>query len=258
MRSHGLGAAFVGCLILSGILHAAVLPLMARVSPSAPPPPIATPQPYEELAIDTLGDDEPPPLGVADGSETGHGALRPPAPTEAPPSKPAGQPLLTAPDVAHPANEPPSFPAAAPSASAPPETEQERLRKLREAVERAMLSHDDAGDGEPARGSPDGVVGGKGSSSGGGFGYLGGWFSSLISVRQLRLTAEEKQQAAAVGVITIADGQITAASLSQPGSVPAYNQAVSGALAGLVGRKVPPNSLGEFPSGTFTLRLKPR
>lgn len=110
----------------------------------------------------------------------------------------------------------------------------------------------------PTKGTVDGVEGGKGPPHSGGFAYLSGWFSSAISARELQLSDDEKRSAVATAQIRLENGRIASATLSAAGDCPAYNQAVAKSLAALVGRDVPPSSLGELPSGTFFLRLRPR
>lgn len=133
----------------------------------------------------------------------------------------------------------------------------QRRSELRAAVERAMLAHPDPTD-SPASGVSGSQETGRSGGGDLGVGYLSGWFSALVSVHSLRLTAQERAQATALAVIVVADGVISAASISQPGPVDEYNRALSSALATLVGRAVPPNSADQIPSGVFTLRLRPR
>lgn len=230
------------CIFASVGLHASVVVWLAWRAPAEVR--MTKPSDAQVFPIDVMDDGEAPPLGVPGG--TGHGenvTRRPGATVGAAPHE-----HVTTSTAA----------AATSPTSGPGETAEEHKRALREAVEHAMLAPHEGEPGEPGEGTADGKVGGKGKSHSGGVGYLSGWFSSLISVRQLRLTADETSRATALATVTISDGRVQSATLSGPGPVAAYNSAVATALSGLVGRTVPVDSLGDAPSGTFTLRLNPR
>jgi hypothetical protein len=223
------------CIFASVGLHATVATWLAWRSPSE----ARVTRPLDTVfPVEPFDDEEAPPLGVPGG--TGRGKA----------------PVRTVARTGGAARE--RHPVASGPAAVAGEASDEHTRALRQSVERAMLAPSDAASDAPGPGSPDGTEGGRGKAKSGGFGYLSGWFSSLISVRQLRLTADETSRATALATVTIADGKVQSATLSGPGPVPAYNQAVAASLASLVGRAVPVDSSGDAPSGTFTLRLNPR